>query len=106
MFCTWGQTEEGPYRPLVDLLQLSERRGEHQSADGITETSSPMRVQLAAFIALGDVHARQIADAGDLHEIRGLDEGGAVDTAIGDETRAVTILHTPRDFDLLGVTDV
>lgn len=64
-----------------------------------------MRVQLPTPIALGDIHKRQVTDAGHLHEVGGDDEVRAGDGAVGDETRAVARLRAPGDFDTLRVAD-
>ena len=64
-----------------------------------------VRVELAARVALGDVDLRQVADAGDLDVVRGLDEVRARDRAVGDEARAVAGLDAPRDLDALRVSD-
>ena len=64
-----------------------------------------VRVELAARVALGDVDLRQVADAGDLDVVRGLDKVRARDRAVGDEARAVALLDAPRDLYTLGVSD-
>ena len=123
MFMLWTGVEEGdrrrighdrgqgkgrskPHRPLVYLLELPERFREHQSSNRVPHSGRAVRVQFTTLVAFGDVHARQVADAGDLDEVRGLDEGDAVDRAVRDEARAVAVLQAPRDFDLLGVADL
>lgn len=88
------------------LLKLAERTREHQSSNRIPQSGRTMRIQLSALIALGDVHARQVADTGDLYEVGRLDEGDACDGAVGNQPRAVAVLHAPGDLDLLRVTNL
>ena len=72
---------------------------------GRTVTVRAVRVELAARVAGGDVHLREVAHAGDLHVVRGLHEVRAGDGAGRDRARAVAVLEAPRHLDALRVAD-
>ena len=71
----------------------------------LTVAIRTMRVELASSVALRDVYLRQIADAGHLNVIGGLDEVRAGDGARGNHSGSVSRLDTPGDLFTLGVPD-
>lgn len=89
--------------PLVDLLQGAERGREHEATDRVPVPVRAVRVELTALVAGGDVQLREVADAGDLHELARLQELHSLDRAVGDETRACTIPEAPCYFYALWV---
>jgi len=89
----------------MHLLKLPESRRENESADGVAISGGTVRVELTPCIAFGNIEARQVANTGDLNEIRSLYEMGTVYRPIRDETGSVAVLHAPRDFDLLGIAN-
>lgn len=70
-----------------------------------TVSVSAVRIQLASFIAVRDVHQRQVPDAGHLHVVRGLHKVRPRDRTVGDETRPVPWLDAPRHLDALRVAN-
>jgi len=78
-------------RPLVELLELPESRGENKSTDGVTDTSCSVGVELTSLITLGNVEGSQITSTGDLNKVGGLDEMGAVDGTVGNQTRSIAL---------------
>jgi len=68
-------------RPLVQLLQLAvvEYTGKDQATDGVTVSSSTVRVELASRIACRDVHGGEVTNTSNLDVIGGLNEVGSFD---------------------------
>ena len=64
-----------------------------------------VRVKLAALVARGDVHEREVADACDLHVVRGLHKVRARERVWRNRTRPVPVLEAPRHFDAFCVAD-
>lgn len=72
---------------------------------GRTVSVRAVRVELAALVAGGDVDLREVADAGDLDVVGGLDEVGAGEGAVGGDAGAVAGLDAPGDLDALRVAN-
>ena len=62
-----------------------------------------MRVELAALVALPDIHPREVPYARHLHVLERLHNVRARDRAARDDARAAPGLCSPRDLDVLRV---
>jgi len=92
--------------PFVVLLVRAKRVAIDKTTDGVTISSSAMRVQLATFITLHHVDFGEIADTCDLNIVLSANKMNAFEGSVWNDASPPPTLRAPRNFYLLRVTDV
>lgn len=64
-----------------------------------------MGIELASFVAVGDVDHGEVTDTSDLNVVRGLHEVCTSDRTVGDHASAMVPLNTPCHLDALCLSD-
>ena len=76
-----------------------------ETTEGVSAEISTMRVHLSSRVVGGEVGLCLVDKADDLNVVWGSHELNTLESTTGDETSAMTLLGTPRDGLVLGLTD-
>lgn len=92
--------------PFVNLLELtSECSSKEETSHGVTSTSGTVGVEFTTLVLALDVEVGQFTMSSDLDKGGRLEEVGAVNGSIGNQTSAVSRLHAPSNLTGLRVTN-
>jgi len=91
--------------PLVELLSGGKYIAVNETTDGVAVTIGTVVVELASFVAVGDVDLGEVTLAGDLDVLGGLHEVDAFEGALGHHAGAVAGLGAVGDHLAFGIAD-